>query len=80
MTRDNRNRKPLEYRLVPGDPASAAARDKFNPHMANEVRTCCGCHRSWEVPCSPAKLDPPFSCGKPECNQVMRREKGLDNG
>lgn len=56
-------------------------RDDCNPKLADETRTCCGCGKTWTIPCSPVKVDPPHSCGKPECNQAQRRVlKDVENG
>ena len=55
------------------------ARDDYNPKLADETRTCCGCGKTWRVLCSPIKSEPPYSCGKPECNQARRTELGEAN-
>ena len=49
--------------------------------LKDETRTCCGCGKSWTIPSCPVKVDPPHSCGKPDCNRAKRKlEKEAENG
>lgn len=56
-------------------------KDDYNPKLADETRTCCGCGATWTIPCSPVTVEPPHSCGKAECNQKRRQLlKDVENG